>query len=97
MRSTTEQTIISVSTKMTAGGGVTAVGSGVAGKTLRITTENPEIANNAMAWADIGVICGIVIGLAGFIVQVVVAYRRDRRETIFHRQRMSIRDSGNES
>ena len=85
MRSATEQTIISVSAKMTAGGSVTAVGSGVAGKTIRTASENPEAISQVIQWTDVGVICGIVVGVLGLAAQIFFHWRRDVREREVHR------------
>lgn len=85
MRSTTEHTIISVSTKMSAGGSVTAVGSGVAGKTISLAAENPETAQQFVAWADIGVAAGIIVGVIGLVAQIVFMYRKDARERELHK------------
>jgi len=81
LRDATEQTIISVSGKFAAGGSVTAVGSGVAGKTMQIAAADPEIISSAIVWADIGVIFGIVVGALGLLAQLFFHIRRDRRET----------------
>lgn len=88
MRSATEQTIISVSAKMTAGGSVTAVGSGVAGKTIRTAAENPEAISQVVQWTDVGVICGIVVGVLGLAAQIFFHWRRDARERELHRMKV---------
>ena len=80
LKSAAEQTIINLSAKATAGGTAVTIGSGVAGKTIMATAQNPEIATNAIVWADIGVICGIIIGFTGAVSQILFSVRRDRRE-----------------
>lgn len=88
MRAATEQTIISVSAKMTAGGSVTAVGSGVAGKTIRTAAENPETISQVIQWTDVGVVCGIVVGVVGLLAQIFFHWRRDGRERELHRLKL---------
>jgi len=88
IRETAEQTIISVSGKVAAGGSATAVGSGVAGKTIVAVVENPEAVASAMSWADIGVIIGIVVAVGGLITQVYFSFRRDIRESRLHQAQM---------
>ncbi len=89
LRSATEQTIINVSGKMAAGGSVTAVGSGFTGKTIQLAAENPDTVSSALAWADIGVICGIAVGAAGFASQFFFNLRRDRRDALRHNAEMA--------
>ena len=89
LRDTAEQTIISVSGKVAAGGSATAVGSGVAGKAATAIAEHPEAAAQVIAWADVGVMFGIVVAVGGLISQVYFNWRRDRRETRLHVAKMA--------
>jgi uncharacterized membrane protein YebE (DUF533 family) len=89
LRDTAEQTIISISGKVAAGGSATAVGSGVAGKAAMVVVENPDAAAQVIAWSDVGVICGIVAAGGGLLSQVYFNWRRDRRETKLHQAKMA--------
>ena len=75
-----EAAVINASGKIAGAGGLTAVGSGVAGKYTQAVAQSPEIAQAALQWADIGVMAGIALGVAGYITQLVFQWRRDRRE-----------------
>jgi len=52
LRDTAEQTVISISGKVAAGGSATAVGSGMAGKAAMVMAENPDAAAQVIAWSD---------------------------------------------
>ncbi|MCP5345123.1 MAG: hypothetical protein H7A05_10930 [Pseudomonadales bacterium] len=88
-RETTEQTIISVSGKVAAGGSFTAAGSGITAKAVNVAAENPDIASNVIAWADVGVIIGIVGAVGGLLINLFFSIRKDRREAAFHKARMA--------
>lgn len=89
LRETTEQTIISVSGRVAAGGSFTAAGSGITSKAVNVAAENPELASNVIAWADIGVIIGIVGAVGGLLINLFFSIRKDRREAAFHKARMA--------
>lgn len=88
-RETTEQTIISVSGKVAAGGSFTAAGSGITAKAVNVAAENPDIASNVIAWADVGVIIGIVGAVGGLLINLFFSIRKDRRETALYKARMA--------
>lgn len=89
-----EQVAINVGGKLSGVGGVTAVGSGVAGKVAEQSAKNPEFTERVISLADIGVMFGITVGLLGFLVQLVFHIRRDRRERLLHRTQMErLRES----
>ena len=89
LRETTEQTIISVSGRVAAGGSFTAAGSGITAKAVNVAAENPDIASNVIAWADVGVIIGIVGAVGGLLINLFFSIRKDRRETALHKARMA--------
>lgn len=91
-----EQTIISVSGKVAGAGGLTAAGSGAAGKIVQSVSENPNLAAQAVEWSTIGVISGIVVGVIGLIVQIAFHWRRDRRETRVYEARIEAIRGGYE-
>lgn len=76
------QAAISVSGKVTAGGSITAVGSGVAGKTAQMVSENPETAQAAITLADAGVLFGMVVGGVGLVVNVYFKWQRHRMDKV---------------
>ena len=75
-----EQTAISVSTKMVGAGGVTAVGSGVAGKVVEKAAHDPAFVEQALSISEIGVYVGIALGVIGYLTQLIFHIRRDRRD-----------------
>jgi len=84
-----EQAIINASGKVAGAGGLTAVGSGVAGKYTQAVAQNPDVAQVAVQWADVGVMAGIGLGIAGYITQLIFQWRRDRRESKVFLKKMS--------
>lgn len=67
-----------VAAKVTIGGAGLSTASGILGK----------LAENGSAIASIGVIVGIIVGLAGLTTQIIIHCRRDRRENREHEARM---------
>lgn len=88
LRDATEQTIIGVSGKIAAGGSATAVGSGVTGKAIQLAAENPDVASAAMAWADVGIVCGMVVAAGGWASQIYFNVRRDSREKRLYEEQL---------
>lgn len=86
LRSATEQTLASIGAKMTAGGSVTATGSGIAGITLQ--AANPDAVTGGIILADIGIVVGIFVGVAGLLTQLFFQWDRRRREVAFHKAQM---------
>jgi len=69
-----EQMIASVTPKISvAGGGVAAV----SGAVKQSIVDHSSI----MTIADYGVVVGIFVGVSSLILQIIVFYRRDRRES----------------
>lgn len=89
IRDAAEQAVISISGKVAAGGSATAVGSGITGKTIQAMSQNPDVAANAMAWADVGVFVGSAVAVVGLLSQTYFNVRRDRRDTRLHNAQMS--------
>lgn len=79
-QSTVDTAVITYSSYVTKGSGVTAVGAGISQK----LAESPEM----LSLADIGVITGIAGVFLGLIVNLVAHYRRDKREQELHRLRI---------
>lgn len=73
-----EQTVIAAGQKVAQVGGGLAFSSGIA----------KWIGDNHDLLAGAGVIVGIALGLAGFLVQYRYQKRRDLREQLFHDYRM---------
>lgn len=72
-----EAVTISVSNKVTALGGGTALAAGVADKTGVVSMVGPGGALDASGWCAIG---GLFLAALGFLVSVYFQWRRDRRE-----------------
>jgi len=72
-----ESAVITYSSYVTKGSGVTAVGAGLSQR----VAENPEV----LTLSDIGVYVGMVGVVIGLSVNVIAQYRRDRREQELHR------------
>jgi len=71
-QSTVDTAVITYSSYVTKGSGVTAVGAGISQK----LAESPEM----LSLADVGVITGIAGVLIGSTVNMVAHYRREKRE-----------------
>lgn len=89
VRDAAEQTIINVSAKFAAGGSATAVGSGAVGKMAQSAVDNPDVMASVVGWADVGVVCGIIVGGGGLLAQIYFHWRRDRRESKLYEAQMS--------
>lgn len=86
IRSATEQTVINASGKVAAGGSVTALGSGVAGK----LAPSPVVGSLGLTLSDFGVIVGIIVAVSGLAAQIYFLKRRDKRETALHNANLAI-------
>lgn len=86
IRSATEQTVINASGKVAAGGSVTALGSGVAGK----LAPSPVVSALGLTLSDFGVIVGIIVAVSGLAAQIYFLKRRDKRETALHNANLAI-------
>lgn len=81
-----ESAVITYSSYVTKGSGVTAVGAGISQK----MAETPE----ALTLSDIGVYAGMAGVLIGLVVNVVAHWRRDRREQELHRLKVEAIKGG---
>lgn len=81
-----ESAVITYSSYVTKGSGVTAVGAGISQK----MAETPEF----LSLADFGVVAGIVGVVIGVAVNFVAHWRRDRRDQELHRLKKEAIQAG---
>jgi len=74
-----EQTIIAISGKAAWFGGAVAAGSGVVHKTVDGISNSPDVAERMLALSDLGIICGMTVGIVGVTSKVIFEIRADRR------------------